>query len=360
MTKEILMVVESVSLEKSVPKDVIFEAIEAALAMATKKRYGEEAEFRVAIDRTTGEYETFRTWKVVNYEDEEEPSIHSMYSVEEAQEIKPGAVLGDMLEEPVESRLVREEKGAWSVRHGPFAEADFTALPDRDWTLLVQGMDLWEPALKALLDAFEFLPPWRLDDVMVSYATPGGSVGPHFDHYDVFLIQAAGTRRWQVGGWCDADTPQIPHEELRLMADFAATDEWLLAPGDMLYLPPRIAHWGVAESECLTYSVGFRSPTLADMLGDLGIELMAAGNIDYYRDPPLTPAMADTVIDAAFINQARRQLHALIDTPGVLEDWFARFMTAPKYPELVALTEEQREASLGGHHYVNGNRDDES
>ncbi len=103
MTKEILMVVESVSLEKSVPKDVIFEAIEAALAMATKKRYGEEAEFRVAIDRTTGEYETFRTWKVVNYEDEEEPSIHSMYSVEEAQEIKPGAVLGDMLEEPVES-----------------------------------------------------------------------------------------------------------------------------------------------------------------------------------------------------------------------------------------------------------------
>ena len=263
---------------------------------------------------------------------------------------------GLALEEEVESRLVIENgaAGPWALRHGPFTEQDFAELPSSNWTLLVQALDLWVPEAKLLLEQFDFLPPWRLDDIMASYAVPGGSVGPHFDQYDVFLLQVEGSRRWQIGPRCGKDTPRVSGVDLDIIRDFESTQEWLLEPGDMLYLPPHVSHWGVAETECMTFSIGFRSPALSDMLGDLAIEISAQGNDRYYTDPALTPMMAGTDIDAAFIAQSKRMLHELIDDDALIGDWFARFMTSPKYPDLQDQTMEQRVAQLGPYFYRNG------
>ena len=274
--------------------------------------------------------------------------------------ISADELAGLALESEVESRLVECQGRDWTLKHGPFTEEDFLSLPEKDWTLLVQGVDLWVPEVQALLSQFAFLPPWRLDDVMVSFACHGGSVGPHFDQYDVFLLQVEGQRRWQIGGRCSSETPMRDDSPLRILKEFEADEEWLLEPGDMLYLPPGVAHWGVAETECLTYSIGFRSPSIADMLGDLSVELMTQGYDAHYRDPALTPNMASLNIDQAFIDQAKRQLWQAINDDDLISDWFARFMTATKYPELEEVTEEERHASVRGRRYFNGDSVDES
>ena len=260
----------------------------------------------------------------------------------------------------VESRIVVKQPGqhAWTLRAGPFADADFGGLPARDWTLLVQALDLWVPEIEPLLERINFLPRWRIDDVMASYAVPGGSVGPHFDQYDVFLVQVDGQRRWQLGAACDAQTPLVPGLELKILESFDAQQDWVLEPGDALYVPPGIAHWGIAESHCMTLSVGFRSPLLTDLLGDLAAELAAQAHTEHYRDPPLTPAMGQVAIDPAFISQAREQLERLLADDAALADWFARYMTEPKYPELVEITGERRTARLHDRVYVNGEPED--
>ena len=268
--------------------------------------------------------------------------------------ISPDELAGLALETEVESRLVEGKAKDWSLRHGPFTEQDFLQLPEQDWTLLVQAVDLWVPEVQQLLERFDFLPPWRLDDVMVSFACPGGSVGPHFDQYDVFLLQVEGARRWQIGGHCDGDSPLQADCPLRVLESFSSQQEWLLEPGDMLYLPPGIAHWGVAETECLTYSIGFRSPSIADLLGDLAVELMAQGYDAHYRDPAMTQALTDPEIAPAFVVQAKQQLWQAIDNDDLIGDWFARFMTSPKYPELVDMTQEERRASWRNRRYCNG------
>ena len=274
--------------------------------------------------------------------------------------ISPDELAGLALESEVESRLVESQGMDWTLKHGPFTEEDFLGLSEQDWTLLVQGVNLWVPEVQALLSQFAFLPPWRLDDVMVSFACPGGSVGPHFDQYDVFLLQVEGQRRWQIGGQCSSKTPMRDDSPLRILKEFEAEEEWLLDPGDMLYLPPGVAHWGVAETECLTYSIGFRSPSIADMLGDLSVELLTQGYDAHYRDPALTSAMASSNIDQAFIDQAKQQLWQAINDDDLISDWFARFMTATKYPELEEVTEEERHASIRGRRYFNGDSIDES
>lgn len=263
---------------------------------------------------------------------------------------------GLALDTDVESRLVFEqgESGPWEVRHGPFQESDFANLPEQAWTLLVQAIDLWVPAAKSILHHFDFLPAWRLDDIMASYAVAGGSVGPHFDHYDVFLLQVEGQRLWKIGDACTDQTPLVAGTDLQIVENFKARQEWLLNPGDMLYLPPLLSHWGVARSDCLTFSVGFRAPTLADMLGDLAIEILAQGNDKYYTDPELNPSMASEEIHPAFIEQAKKLLREALNDDALIEDWFARFMTAAKYPELEQRTEEQRHASVRGQRYNNG------
>ena len=263
---------------------------------------------------------------------------------------------GLALDADVESRIVLEKgaNGPWELRHGPFDAATFETLPESGWTLLVQAIDLWVPECQELLQRFDFIPPWRLDDLMVSYAPIGGSVGPHFDQYDVFLLQVEGERRWQLGGVCDAGTKLVTNTDLQIIDDFVPKQDWLLQPGDMLYVPPNVAHWGVAQSASLTFSIGFRSPSLSDMLGDLACELAARGADSHYRDPMLLPSMAREKIDPVFIAEAKRQLLALIDDDALIADWFARYMTAPKYPELIDSTAESRVAAVELQRYYNG------
>ena len=278
-------------------------------------------------------------------------------------EVESRLVLTRDLEHPEEAAQSQSTSLRWDQRWqllpGPFTEADFAGLPKENWTLLVQAVDLWVPELKSLLALFDFLPRWRFDDVMVSYAVPGGSVGPHVDQYDVFLLQVEGEREWQLGAasgstaQADAASTQ-PASALRVMRKFEPTAQWTLGPGDMLYLPPGVPHWGVAKTDCLTYSIGFRSPSASEMLSDLAVEVLARNTDPQYRDPPLTASMASNRIAPEFLQAAKTLLIEVLDDDALLADWFARFMTAPKYPGLEELTQEQRRAVVGGIDYLNG------
>jgi 50S ribosomal protein L16 3-hydroxylase len=278
--------------------------------------------------------------------------------------LTPDELAGLALEDDIESRIVLENgpSSKWELLCGPFDEQVFHELPREKWTLLVQAVDLWVPEVKSLLNYFSFLPPWRLDDIMVSYAPEGGSVGPHFDYYDVFLIQGLGQRRWQIGGHtanekCNESSPRVAGTSLRILSDFDICEDWVLNPGDMLYLPPQVAHHGVAIGDCMTYSVGFRAPTAAEMLSDLATELLSRPHSPHYQDPPLTPEMATQNIAPEFIDQVRNLLGNALQDDALLTDWFARYMTAPKYPDLLEDTEEYRCANTDMQHYINGEPD---
>lgn len=187
-----------------------------------------------------------------------------------------------------EARLIIRDGRQWAVRHGPFRRRDFAKLPARDWTLLVQGVDLLLPRAKDLLACFDFIPYARLDDLMVSYAPPGGGVGPHFDSYDVFLLQGEGRRRWQISS--QRDLALVDNAPLKILRRFRPTREWTLDSGDMLYLPPRCAHDGTALSDCITLSVGFRAPSAQDLCSRFFDFLQ--DNLDVqglYSDPGLKP-----------------------------------------------------------------------
>lgn len=211
-------------------------------------------------------------------------------------------------EEDVESRLVLERgaHGAWELRNGPFTEADFRDLPETHWTLLVQEVDRLIPAAAALLERFRFVPDWRVDDVMVSYAPEGGSVGPHVDSYDVFLLQGAGRRRWQVGAPVDPGAALVADSELRILSDFTPVETWELAPGDMLYLPPNIPHYGVALEPGQTWSIGFRSPAVTELAAALADELAASLDPELrYTDPGRAPAAHPGRLDPADLERIR-------------------------------------------------------
>ncbi len=186
----------------------------------------------------------------------------------------------------VESRLIQGSGTDWQLDHGPFRAGDFKRLPKTEWTLLVQSLNHHLPAADALLKRFDFIPHARLDDLMVSYAVPGGSVGPHFDSYDVFLLQGQGHRCWQIG--TQTDLTLLDDAPLKILRRFEAEAEWVLGPGDMLYLPPHVAHYGVAEEACTTYSIGFRAPTAEELahafLMHLQDTVTLAGR---YADPDL-------------------------------------------------------------------------
>ncbi|MFZ9585803.1 MAG: cupin domain-containing protein [Pseudohongiellaceae bacterium] len=152
-------------------------------------------------------------------------------------------------ESEAEARLVHHARGHWQLQPGPVTESDFLGLPDHDWTLLVQAVDQWVPGVKALLQEVPFLPRWRVDDVMISYATPGGGVGPHFDYYDVFLIQGQGRRRWQTGQACSSGDLLRTESGLKLLKDFQVEQDWILESGDVLYVPPGVAHFVEADED---------------------------------------------------------------------------------------------------------------
>jgi 50S ribosomal protein L16 3-hydroxylase len=245
--------------------------------------------------------------------------------------ISPEDLAGLACEEAALSRIVMQQRAddTWTVQHGPFAEELFPTLGDHDWSLLVQDVDKWDADIAALLPAFSFLPRWRIDDVMVSFAAPGGSVGAHVDQYDVFLLQAQGHRRWQIDVSKDPSLAFRDDVELKLLREFHPSHDWILGPGDMLYLPPGVPHHGVAEDACLTFSIGMRAPSAAELLGDFVDTLSAdADEALRYRDADLAPAADPNEIDAAAMQRVLQALNALrMNDADKLGDWFGRFIT---------------------------------
>lgn len=251
--------------------------------------------------------------------------------------ISPDELAGLSLEDEVESRLVIENgESPWELRRGPFGDDTYQNLPERDWTLLVQAVDQLVPEVAELIEHFRFLPNWRIDDVMVSFAAPGGGVGPHFDNYDVFLLQAHGQRRWRIGQVCDGDSPMLPHADLRILSEFHGTEEWVLEPGDMLYLPPKLAHFGTAEDACMTYSIGFRAPSAAEVLTHF-TDFLAQflPDEERYSDADLTPVDDPFQIQSDALARLRAMLTAHMGDERLLLTWFGQFMTEPRYPERV-------------------------
>lgn len=240
---------------------------------------------------------------------------------------------GLALEPAVESRLVLgNEARGWELRHGPFRESDFTGLPDDDWTLLVQDVEKHLPELAMVFDHFRFLPEWRMDDLMISHAGPGGSVGPHVDRYDVFLLQARGRRRWLIDTGPGTDLEERDAGGLRLLSCFRPTEEWVLEPGDMLYLPPGIPHHGIAEDDCQTWSIGLRAPELGELLAEvLQVTLERADRDALLTDAASSPTEMPGLLDMASLAAIRRRLRdALALDDSALDHCIAARITTPK------------------------------
>jgi 50S ribosomal protein L16 3-hydroxylase len=250
--------------------------------------------------------------------------------------LTPDELAGLACEDGVESRLVERAADSWSIEHGAFPEARFGALRKANWTLLVQAVDQFVPAVAALIEPFRFVPDWRIDDVMVSTAARGGGVGPHFDQYDVFLVQGLGRRRWRIGAMCDADTPLLAHDGLRLLADFEPLEEHVLGPGDVLYVPPGFAHDGIAESDdCMTYSVGFRAPSRSELIAHFCDHLLGSlDDDDRYADPDLSRQANPGEIAPAALDQLHAIVAETLHDREAFARWFGAYVTSPKYPEL--------------------------
>jgi 50S ribosomal protein L16 3-hydroxylase len=228
----------------------------------------------------------------------------------------------------VEARLITHTDGQWDMQHGPLEQ--LPARSQREWTLLVQGVNLYDAKADALLRQFRFVPDARLDDLMISYATDGGGVGPHFDSYDVFLLQAQGRRRWRIGAQKNLDLVEgLP---LKILQNFQADEEFVLEPGDMLYLPPHYAHDGVAEGECMTYSIGFRAPSYQE-LGENFLQFMA-DSIDLpgrYADPDLQPAKNPAEIPKAMLGAIADELNKVRFTEDDITIFLGEYLSEPKH-----------------------------
>ncbi len=247
--------------------------------------------------------------------------------------ITPDELAGLSCEEGVESRIVREKGGAkpWEVTWGPHPESVFASLPDRDWTLLVQEVNRWVPEAALLLDRFGFIPNVRVDDVMVSYAEPGGNVGPHLDSYDVFLIQGQGERRWRWHTSPTKDTRLVPDLDLRVLAKFRPDADEVLGPGDMLYLPPGFAHHGVAVTPCLTYSIGFRSPGAGEVWGSFAASAKQRPEAArLLEDPELSAKAHPGAIPPALLARVREMVRSMDTSDEMIDRWFASFATRLK------------------------------
>ena len=243
-------------------------------------------------------------------------------------ELDADDIAGLACDELAESRLITGsfEKRNWQVRYGPFSEDDFSSLPDRNWSLLVQDVEKHYPPLQALLENFAFIPSWRIDDLMVSVAGRGGSVGPHVDQYDVFLLQAAGRRRWQIAE--SFEPGLLAGCELEVLEHFQAEQEWTLEPGDLLYLPPGVAHFGVALDPGTTWSIGMRAPGAAELYQSLGDWLAERDPAaPRYRDPGLAPATAPGRIEADAMRGFQQLAMQCLRNEAAFSDFLGAFLS---------------------------------
>lgn len=241
-------------------------------------------------------------------------------------------------QDEVEARLITHFRNKWQLEHGPFAPDELPSVKQRAWTLLVQGVDLHDDRARALLDRFRFVPDARLDDLMISYATDGGGVGPHFDSYDVFLLQVHGKRRWRIGAQRDLSLrPDVP---LKVLQHFEPEQEWLLEPGDMLYLPPHIAHDGVAEGECMTCSIGFRAPSASELTAQFLYHLAERGERgggngqerapQLYRDPKQPAVAHPAELPAALVERVGVILAQVKWTEKDIASFLGAYLSEPK------------------------------
>jgi len=260
--------------------------------------------------------------------------------------IEPDDMAGLSLEEDVESRLILEDgpKHKWHLETGPFTESTFENLPEEKWTLLVQAVDQWVPEMADLLRHFTFLPSWRLDDIMASFAVEGGSVGPHYDQYDVFLIQALGQRHWQIGPKANEHSSTLDETPLSILAEMEITEEWTVNPGDLLYIPPNYAHNGVAINDCMTFSVGFRAPSHSEILqGFTDFVSSRLSEFDRYSDQDIENRAAHpALIQNSDIDHLKTVLLNEL-TNEKLGAWLAEQMTESKYDGLHEPLEEPLE-----------------
>ncbi|OIJ38078.1 MULTISPECIES: cupin domain-containing protein [Acinetobacter] len=257
--------------------------------------------------------------------------------------LEPDDVMELALDENVTARLIKQkdrDPNQWSVKSSPLLKADFQKMP-KLWTLLVQAVDHYSFDLSELWKKFPFIPQWRRDDIMVSYAPQGGSVGKHFDFYDVFLVQGYGHRRWQLGQMCNAETEFVPGQPLKLLPEIDVNFDEVLAPGDLLYVPPGLSHYGVAEDDCLTFSFGFRMPNISDMMDRVGDKF--AEN-EVLRNP-LTDIIRDQISAAGEVTTneleyLKSKIIEQLHNSNVLEDAIMRLLSEPKYPENIPEAEE--------------------
>ncbi len=274
---------------------------------------------------------------------QKEPILLSGLIPEFTDSISAEELAGLACEELVESRLVTEfEEGSYLLRNGPFRESDFTQLPSTNWTLLVQAVDQWVDEIADLKRLFEFIPSWRIDDIMTSFAATGGSVGPHYDYYDVFLLQGSGRRNWKVGQRCDSSVELASDSELSLLRDFDATMEFDLEAGDALYIPPRFAHWGVASSDSLCYSIGFRAPSMAEMIeGFSDFIIKDRDPAQRYQDGKIETQLRRGEIRPSQLDASFRQLLEEFSERERFVAWFGCYVSQPKYPELIEPLDEE-------------------
>lgn len=257
--------------------------------------------------------------------------------------LEPQDVQELALEEHASARLIRQKDrnpNEWHVKSSPLTKGDFQKLP-KLWTLLVQAVDHYSFDLSELWKKFPFIPQWRRDDIMVSYAPKGGSVGKHFDFYDVFLVQGHGHRRWQLGQMCDVNTAFVPNQPLKLLPEIDVQFDEVLAPGDLLYVPPGMAHYGVAEDDCLTFSFGFRMPNVAGMMERISDQFSANTLL---QNPVVDIARKQMgqigEINATELSHLKDLVLAQLKDSSVLDAAIMSYMSEPKYPDNIPEADE--------------------
>lgn len=263
-------------------------------------------------------------------------------------------LMGLACDEQANSRLVQEKhsNGPWNVDYGPFLDEDFEELPETHWSLLISDCEKLIPELRFLLEPFRFIPDWRIDDLMISYAADQGSVGPHVDDYDVFLLQLDGKREWHLGGFSDGEE-FVEGLPLRILSQFEAETSYELNPGDMLYLPPRYAHYGIAQGACMTASIGFRAPSYRDLLQAYMDEIvLRTPDTLRYEDPHLTVQEQPGEISQRSIEQFRAIIDSHVKLGGdQFVDWLGRYLSEGRTEilpptEVPLFDEDQFEAAL--------------
>ena len=243
--------------------------------------------------------------------------------------LSPNELAGLACEQDVQSRLISYVQQQWKLEQGPFAEKRFAKLPERDWTLLVQSVNHHLQEANEVLQQFNFIPYARLDDLMVSYAPDGGGVGPHFDSYDVFLLQGCGQRLWKISE--QADLSLVEGAPLRILQHFNSEQEWTLSAGDMLYLPPHVAHWGIAIGDCMTYSIGFRAPSAQELAGEFLNYLQEHRTFSgRYADPDLTVQAHPAEVGEDMVKQVATILNGLQWRDADVANFLGQYLSEPK------------------------------